>query len=111
MMAACLHCLVPRSELQRKHRFRLEFSPWSKSDLDPDYGAPGEKLLESVIAVAEELSFSRAARKVRVGQPTISRNVSEIEKELGFRLFERNGKTVKLTDAGRAFLEEARTVI
>src|ERR1700728_2286639 len=67
-----------------------------------------EKLLKSVIAVAEELSFSRAARKVRLSQPTISRNVSEIEKELGFKLFERNRKTVKLTDAGRAFVEEAR---
>jgi DNA-binding transcriptional LysR family regulator len=67
-----------------------------------------EKLLESVIAVAEELSFSRASRKVRLSQPTISRNISEIEKELGFKLFERNHRTVKLTDAGRAFVEEAR---
>lgn len=67
-----------------------------------------EKLLESVIAVAEELSFSRASRKVRLSQPTISRNISEIEREIGFKLFERNRRTVKLTDAGRAFVEEAR---
>jgi len=67
-----------------------------------------EKLLQSVIAVAEELSFSRAARKIRLSQPTISRNVSEVEDELGCKLFERNHRMVTVTDAGRAFVEEAR---
>lgn len=66
------------------------------------------KLLESVIAVAEELSFSRAARKERLSQPTITRNISIIEKKLGTELFERNHKHVNVTDAGRTFVEHAR---
>lgn len=66
------------------------------------------KLLESAIAVAEELNFSRAARKVRLSQPTVTRNISMLESDLGTELFERNRKRVKLTDAGRAFVEEAR---
>lgn len=66
------------------------------------------KLLESAIAVAEELSFSRAARKVFLSQPTITRNISMIEKNLGTEIFERNRRRVNLTDAGRAFIEEAR---
>jgi len=66
------------------------------------------KLLESAIAVAEELSFSRAARKVRLSQPTVTRNISIIERKLDVKLFERNHKWVNVTDAGRAFVEEAR---
>lgn len=66
------------------------------------------KLLESAIAVVEELSFSRAARKVRLSQPTVTRNISIIERNLGTELFERNRKRVNMTDAGRAFVEEAR---
>jgi DNA-binding transcriptional LysR family regulator len=66
------------------------------------------KLLESAIAVAEELSFSRAARRVHLSQPTITRNISIIEGNLGAELFERNHKRVEITDAGRAFVEEAR---
>jgi len=69
------------------------------------------KLLESAIAVAEELSFSRAARKIHVSQPTVTRNISVIEGSLGCELFERNRKTVKMTDAGRAFVEEARVSV
>jgi DNA-binding transcriptional LysR family regulator len=69
------------------------------------------KLLESAIAVAEELNFSRAARKVRLSQPTVTRNISIIEGDLGTELFERNRKRVILTDAGRAFVEEARISI
>lgn len=69
------------------------------------------KLLESAIAVAEELSFSRAARKVRLSQPTVSRNIHMIEVDVGQTLFERDRRRVKVTDAGRAFVEEARISI
>lgn len=62
----------------------------------------------AAIALAEELSFSRAARKIGVSQPTITRTILELEAYLGFPLFERNRKTVRLNDAGRAFVEEAR---
>ena len=64
--------------------------------------------MESVIAVFEELSFTLAAQKTRISQPMLTRNVAEIEAELGVRLFERNRKTVKVTDAGQAYVEKAR---
>jgi DNA-binding transcriptional LysR family regulator len=66
------------------------------------------KHMESVIAVFEELSFTLAAQKTGISQPMLTRNVAEIEAELGVRLFERNRKTVKVTDAGQAYVEKAR---
>ncbi len=66
------------------------------------------KHMESVIAVSEELSFTLAAQKTHISQPMLTRNVAEVEGNLGVRLFERNRKTVKVTDAGRAYVEQAR---
>jgi len=74
-------------------------------------GITGPHRPEYAIAVAEELSFSRAARKVRLSQPTVTRNILIIEGNLGTELFERNRKQVSITDAGRAFVEEARISI
>jgi len=54
-------------------------------------------------AVAELLNFSRAAEKLHVAQPALSRQVRALEDELGVRLFERNHARVRLTDAGRTF--------
>lgn len=58
-------------------------------------------------AVAEELNYSRAARRLRVAQPALSRAVKEIEAELGALLFERTRHYVKLTPAGVVLLREA----
>ncbi len=58
-------------------------------------------------AVAEELNYSRAARRLRVAQPALSRAVKEIEAELGAMLFERTRHYVKLTPAGIVLLREA----
>jgi len=58
-------------------------------------------------AVAEELSYSRAARRLRIAQPALSRAVKEIEHELSCELLERNRRTVRLTPAGRVLLHEA----
>jgi DNA-binding transcriptional LysR family regulator len=69
------------------------------------------RYMVAAIAVAEELSFSRAARKIRVSQPTITRTIAELEAYVGYPLFERNHKTVLVTDAGRAFVEHARMVV
>ena len=63
------------------------------------------------IAVAEEENVSRAALKVHVSQPALSRQVRDLEEELGFRLLDRGAKSVRLTEAGRVFLEEARALI
>src|SRR5689334_10729109 len=65
----------------------------------------------SFIAVAEELNFTRAARRLQIAQPPVSRHIRDLEKELGVRLFERNSSHVFLTDAGRGFLNEMRVVL
>jgi DNA-binding transcriptional LysR family regulator len=67
--------------------------------------------LRYFIAAAEEENVSRAALKLHVSQPALSRQIRDLEDELGFLLLERTAKSVRLTDAGRVFLAEAREVI
>lgn len=57
-------------------------------------------------AVAEELSFSRAARRLRIAQPALSRAVQEIEREVGVNLIDRNRRSARLTPAGAVLLQE-----
>ena len=67
--------------------------------------------LRYFIGVAEEENVSRAALKLHVSQPALSRQIRDLEDELGFLLLERSARSVRLTDAGRAFLSEARAVL
>src|SRR5580765_6903149 len=67
--------------------------------------------LRYFIEVAEEENVSRAALKLHVSQPALSRQVRDLEEELGFPLLERSAKSVRLTEAGRMFLSEARAVL
>jgi len=67
--------------------------------------------LRYFVAVAEEENVTRAATKLRVAQPAVSRQIRDLEEELGLPLLERTAKSVRLTDAGRVFLEEARAVL
>lgn len=67
--------------------------------------------LEHFIAVAEELSFTRAARRLHVVQSGVSAAIRSLERELGCALFERTSQQVRLTGAGAALLPEARTTL
>jgi DNA-binding transcriptional LysR family regulator len=67
--------------------------------------------LRYFIAVAEAENVTRAALKLHVSQPGLSRQVRDLEDELGFALFKRSAKSVKLTEAGAVFLKEARAVL
>ena len=68
--------------------------------------------LRYFVAVAEAENVLRAAtQKLHVSQPAVSRQIRDLEDELGAQLFERTGKSVKLTDAGFLFLKEARAVL
>jgi LysR family transcriptional regulator, benzoate and cis,cis-muconate-responsive activator of ben and cat genes len=67
--------------------------------------------LRYFVAVAETENVSRAALKLHVSQPALSRQIRDLEDEIGFSLLERTAKSVRLTDAGRAFLDNARALL
>jgi len=67
--------------------------------------------LHYFIAVAEESGFRRAAQRLFITQPPLSRQISALEERLGARLFERSGRQIQLTDAGERFLAQARELV
>jgi DNA-binding transcriptional LysR family regulator len=67
--------------------------------------------LRYFVAVAEELHFRKAAERLHVAQPAVSEQIRKLEQELGVRLFNRSQRSVALTVAGAALLEEARHVL
>jgi DNA-binding transcriptional LysR family regulator len=69
------------------------------------------KHLSTFVAVAEELNFHRAAERLTMAQPAVSRIVLELEDRMGVKLLERTTRKVRLTEAGRYLLEEAQEIL
>src|SRR5580658_4530817 len=67
--------------------------------------------LRYYVAVAEELNFTKAAARLRLAQPALSRQVADLEDELGVDLLSRTSHGVRLTEEGKLFLTEARVVL
>jgi DNA-binding transcriptional LysR family regulator len=67
--------------------------------------------LRYFVAVAEMENVSRAALKLHVSQPALSRQIRDLEDEIGFSLLERTAKSVRVTEAGRSFLNDARALL
>ncbi len=67
--------------------------------------------LRYFVAVGEEQHYGRAAERLRVAQPALSRQIQDLEEEIGFELFDRLPRGVKISDAGKLFLEDARRIL
>jgi DNA-binding transcriptional LysR family regulator len=67
--------------------------------------------LRYFVAVGEEQHYGRAARRLRLAQPALSRQIQDLEQEIGFRLFDRLPRGVKISEAGKLFLNDARRIL
>jgi len=67
--------------------------------------------LRYFVAVAEELHFTRAAERLHISQPALSKQIRQLERDLGFQLFEREHRQVALTDAGSLLLAQTRELL
>ncbi len=67
--------------------------------------------LRYVCAIADTGNFSRAAERCRIAQPSLSQQVQKLEDDLGVKLFDRLGRSIRLTEGGRAFIPRARAIL
>ena len=69
------------------------------------------KFMDSAMALAETLHFTKAPKRLRISQPQLTKNIQDLEDILGFRLFDRDRKKVAVNDAGRAYLAQSKLSI
>jgi DNA-binding transcriptional LysR family regulator len=69
------------------------------------------KQLRSFVAVAEELSFTAAARRLHISQPPLSMQIMALEQSMGVQLFDRSRRSITLTEAGQVLLPQVRRVL
>lgn len=81
------------------------------ADMKRDHGLVELQQLRYVVEVAETSSFTRAAERCFVTQSALSHQIAALEREIGQRLFARSSRSVRLTEAGEAFLPHARTAV
>src|SRR5437773_2366998 len=67
--------------------------------------------LRYFVAVGEDQHYGRAAQRLRVAQPALTRQIQDLEEEIGFKLFDRLPRGVKISAAGKIFLEDARRIL
>jgi DNA-binding transcriptional LysR family regulator len=72
---------------------------------------PEIRLLQAAIVLAEELNFTRAADRLNIEQSTLSKRIRELEEQIDLKLFQRTHQAVELTEAGRHFVEDARSSV
>ncbi|HEX3660439.1 MAG TPA: LysR family transcriptional regulator [Acidobacteriaceae bacterium] len=72
---------------------------------------PDIRLLKAAIVLAEDLHFGRAADRLNMTQPTLSKQIFRLERSVGFRIFEHSHQAVELTPAGQVFIAEAREIV
>src|SRR5487761_505072 len=77
----------------------------------PDRDAVFPRLLRYLLAVAELRSFTRAAEALYVSQPALSQQIKQLEESLDVKLFDRSGRTVRLTDSGEVYVRYARRAL
>ena len=65
---------------------------------------PEVRLQLAAVVLAEEMNFTRAAERLNITQPALSKQIAELERRLGFPVFKRNQKRVELTEAGQVFI-------
>src|SRR3954464_8876989 len=101
---------VPAAETDHRDARRHD-SPASVVSSAPVPVDLDTRLLRAFVAVAEELSFTRAAQRLFLAQQALSSQVQQLETRLGLTLFERTTRKVALTDAGERLLPHARSAL